>query len=143
MAKYNYTPKEWCRTVTCLLYKPNKKDPHNIANYPPIALVNGILKLWTSILANISSPLAEAQGILSDTSDGFKRHGKIYDSLSTHIMMYEDAKMSKKHIYTAYSDFKGAFGGMDHRILFQTMRGLGFPECYINTCEQLYKVSGT
>jgi hypothetical protein len=31
---------------------------------------------------------------------------------------------------------------MDHRILFKTMRGLGFPECYINTCEQLYKASG-
>jgi len=58
-------------------------------------------------------------------------------------MMYEDAKMSKKHIYTAYSDFKGDFGGMDHRILFQTTRDLGFPECYISTCEQLYKVSGT
>ena len=52
-----------------------------------------------------------------------------------HNMIYEDAKMSKEHIYTAYSDFKGAFGGMDHRILFKTMRVLGFPECYINTCE--------
>ena len=51
--------------------------------------------------------------------------------------------MSKKQIYTAYSDFKGAFEGMDHRILFQTMRDLCFSECYINTCEQLYKVSGT
>ncbi len=48
-------------------------------------------------------------------------------------MMYEDAKMSNKHIYTAYSDFKGAFGGMEHRIIFKTMRDLGFPECYINT----------
>jgi hypothetical protein len=58
-------------------------------------------------------------------------------------MMYEDAKMTKKHIYTAYSDFKGAFGGMNHSILFKTMRDPGFPECYINTCEQLYTVSGT
>ena len=32
---------------------------------------------------------------------------------------------------------------MDHRIFFKPMRDLGFPECYINTCEQLYKVSGT
>ena len=47
--------------------------------------------------------------------------------MSTRIMMYEDAKMSRKYIYTAYSDFKEAFGGMDHIILFQTMRGLGFP----------------
>jgi hypothetical protein len=50
---------------------------------------------------------------------------------------------SKKHIYTAYSDFKGAFGGMDHRILFKIVRELGFPECYTQTCEQLYKVPGT
>ncbi len=105
--------------------------------------MNGMLKLWTSILTNIGSPWAKTQGILSDTADEFRRHRKIYDSLSTHILMYEDAKMSKKHIYTAYSDFKGAYGGMDHIILFKTMRDLGFQECYINTCEQLYKVSGT
>ncbi len=49
----------------------------------------------------------------------------------------------KKHIYTAYSDFKGAFGGMDHRILFKTMRELGFPKFYTQTFEQLYKVLGT
>ncbi len=105
--------------------------------------MNDILKIWTSILTSISSLWAEPQGILSDTADGFRRHKKTYDSLLTHIMIYEDAKMSKKHIYTAYSDFKGAFGGMDHIILFQTMRDLGFPECHTAICEQLYKVSGT
>ena len=56
-------------------------------------------------------------------------------------MVYEDAKLFKKHIYTAYSDFKGAFGGMDHRILFKTMRELGLPECFTQACEQLYRVS--
>jgi hypothetical protein len=76
--------------------------------------MNGILKLWTSILINIGSPWAEAQGILSDTAGGFRRHRKIYDSLSTHIMAYEDAKLFKKHIYIAYSDFKGAFGGIEY-----------------------------
>ncbi len=83
--------------------------------------MNGILKLWASILTNIGSPWAEARGILSDTADGFRRHRKIYDSLSTQIMVYEDAKLSKNKIHTAYSDFKGAFGGMDHRILFKTI----------------------
>jgi hypothetical protein len=98
MAKHDYTPREWCKSATCLLYKPNKKDPHNRAYYRPIALMNVILKLWTSILTNIGSPSAEAQGILSDTTDGFKRHRKIYDSLSTHITMYEDTKLYRKHI---------------------------------------------
>ena len=40
--------------------------------------------------------------------------------------MYEDAKLSQQIIYTTYSDFKGAFGGMDHNILFQLMEGYGF-----------------
>jgi len=101
MAKHSYTPREWCKDVYCLLYKPIKKNPRNIAYFRPIALMNGILKLWTSILINIDFLWAEAQGIIGDTADGFRRHRKIYDSSSTHIMMYEDAKLSKKRIYTA------------------------------------------
>ncbi len=56
MAKYIYMSKEWCRSATFLLYRPNKKDLHIIAYYRPIALMNGILKLWTSILTNIGAP---------------------------------------------------------------------------------------
>ena len=41
-------------------------------------------------------------------------------------MMCEDAKISKRNIYTAYSDFKGVFGGIDHRILFQLMKEYEF-----------------
>jgi hypothetical protein len=33
-------------------------------------------------------------------------------------MKYEDANMSRIYIYMVYSGFKGAFGGMDHIILF-------------------------
>ncbi len=55
--------------------------------------------------------------------------------------MYEDAKLSKQNIYTAYSDFKGVFGGVDHRILFQLMEGYGFQRSYIATCKQLYAAS--
>ena len=58
-------------------------------------------------------------------------------------MMYEDAKISKRNIYTAYSDFKGAFGGMGHRILFQLMKEYGFQDSYIAACKQLYSASNT
>ncbi len=81
MAKHNYTPREWCKSKTCLFYKPKKKNPCNSAQYKPLALINGILKLWTSILTNIGSPRAEAQGIFSDNADGLRRHIKIYDNL--------------------------------------------------------------
>ncbi len=126
MARHNYTPTKWCVSATRLIYKPSKSDPHNPANYRPIALMNCILKLWTSILIILGTETAESEGVFSDTADGFRSHRNIYDSLSTHITMYEDAKLSHRNIYTAYSDFKGAFGGMDHRILFQLMEGYGF-----------------
>jgi hypothetical protein len=41
-------------------------------------------------------------------------------------MMHEGANMLKRHTYTAYFDFKGTFGGMDHIILFKITRELGF-----------------
>ncbi len=57
--------------------------------------------------------------------------------------MHEDAKTSKRNIYTAYSDLKGAFGGMDHRILYQLMGEYGFQDSYIAACKQLYSASNT
>ena len=80
--------------------------------------MNCILKLWTSILTRIGTHTAESEGIFSDTTYGFRSHRNIYDSISIDMTMYEYAKLSKKNIYTAYLDFKGAFGGMGHRILF-------------------------
>ena len=96
--------------------------------------MNCILKLWASILINIGTQTTEAEGIFSDTADGFRSHRNIYDNLSTHIMMYEDAQISTRKIYTAYSDFKGSFGGMDHLTLFQLMKDYGFQDSYIAAC---------
>ena len=86
-----------------------------------------IRKLWTSIITSIGAQPKEAEGVFHDTADGFRSHRNIYDSLSVHVMMYEDANIAKKDIYTAYSDFKSAFGGMDHRNHFQTHEILRIP----------------
>ena len=106
MAKHSYIPRKWCISATKLIYKPNKTDPNNPTNYRPIALMTCILKIWTSILTTIGTQTAESEGEFSDTADGFRFHRNIYDILSTHITMYEDAKLSKQNIYTSYSDFK-------------------------------------
>ena len=98
--------------------------------------MNCILKLWTSIITSIGTQTTESEGVFSDTANGFCSHRNIYDSVSTHIMMYEDAKISKRNIYTTYSDFKGAFGGVHHMILFQLMRKYEFQDSYIEACKQ-------
>ena len=142
MAKHSYK-KKWCISATKLIYKPNKTDPHNPANYRPVALINCILEIWTYILTTIGTQTAESEELFSDTADGFRSHRNIYDSLSTHIAMYENASLFKQSIYTTYSNLKGAFGDMDHRILSQLMEGYGFYYLYIATCKQVYAASST
>ena len=84
--------------------------------------MNCILKLWTTILTSIGAQTAKSEGVFSDTADGFR---------------------SQRNIYKAYSDFKGAFGGMNHRILFQLTKEYGFQDSYIAECKQLYSASNT
>ena len=103
----------------------------NPSNYIAIALNSCLLKKWTSILTSIRTQTPEAESIFRDTADGFHSHGNIYDSLSAHTMMYEDVNISRKDIYTAYSDFKAAFGGMDHGFFFELMKDYGFQNFYI------------
>ena len=118
LAKHSYTPPSWSRSVTCLLFKHGKPDPMNPACYRPIALMNCILKLWTGTIQNALSAYSESIGITRDSQDGFRALRKIYDSLTTHISMLEDAKLHKKrYIYTCYIDSKSAFNGTDHRLL--------------------------
>ena len=143
MATHEYTPPAWTASATCLIYKHTKRDPHNPGFYRPIALMNCIMKLWTAMLAHIGSDFAEGEGILNDNAHGFRPDRETYDPLSTHIMVLEDAKTAGKPVYTAFADFKGAFNGTDHRIMFQFMRDLGMPECYVRTCEHIYSTSRT
>ena len=143
LAKHSYTPPSWSRSVTCLLFKHGKPDPMNPACYRPIALMNCILKLWTGTIQNALSAYSESRGIIRDSQDGFRALRKIYDSLTTHISMLEDAKLHKRDIYTCYIDFKSAFNGTDHRLLFKFMKDLGLPQKLITICQQIYGSSTT
>ena len=90
-------PKKWCISATKRIYKPNKTDPHNPTSYKSIALMNCELKIWTSILTTIGTQTAKSEGLSSDTADVFRSLRNIYDSMSTHITVYEDAKLSVSH----------------------------------------------
>jgi hypothetical protein len=99
-----------------------KGDPSLLDNYPPIALMNNILKLWTAVIKDAGSKYAKIHGILGDQHDGFRHQRSIHDALSSLIMMMDDAKLHKKDTYVIYVDFKGAFNAADNRIMFKHMR---------------------
>jgi hypothetical protein len=49
-----------------------KGDPTLLDNYPPIALMNNLLKLWTVLLKDTSSKHVETHHILSEQQNGFR-----------------------------------------------------------------------
>jgi hypothetical protein len=105
--------------------------------------MNNLLKLWTALIKDAGSKYAETHGILSDKHDGFRKHRRIHNGLSSIIMMMDDAKLYHKDFYVIYTDFKGALNAADHRIMFKHMRQLGMPPTLVDTCEHLYGVSST
>jgi hypothetical protein len=120
-----------------------KSDPTLLDNYRPIALMNNLLKLWTTLVKDAGSSYTETHGILSDQQDGFRLRGNIHDALASLIMMMEDAKLYNKDIYIMHINFKGAFNAADHRTMFKHMGQLGMPPTSVDTCEPLYGVSTT
>jgi hypothetical protein len=84
--------------------------------------MNNLLKLWTALIKDADSKYAETHGILSDQHDGFRKHRSMHDTLSSIIMMMEDAKLYHKDFYVMYAAFKGAFNAADHRIMFKHTR---------------------
>jgi hypothetical protein len=95
LAQNTYTPLEWHQSTTCLLHK--KRNPTIIGNYQPIALMNNLLKLWTSTTKGASSSYAETSyGLLSDQHDGFRLLRSIHEALTSLIMLMEDAKFTIK-----------------------------------------------
>jgi hypothetical protein len=126
-----------------LLAYYTKGDPSLLDNYCPIALMNNLLKLRTTLIKDSGSKYAETHGILSDPHDGFRFLHNIPDALASIIMMMEDAKIYNKDIYVMYANFKGAFNAADHRIMFKHMCQFGMHPSFVDTCEQLYGVCTT
>ena len=64
------TPDSWKRALTILLYKQD--DPHNVANYRPIGLLNAVYKMWTSVVTMCMTSFVEEHSVLSGTQEGFR-----------------------------------------------------------------------
>jgi hypothetical protein len=121
-----------------------KGDPILFDNYRPIALMNNMLKLRTTLTKHAGSKYSKTHGINSEQQDGFRLLCNIHDELASIIMMMEEAKIYNKDIFITYADFKGAFNAAYHCIIFKHMRQLGMLPTFVDTCEQLlYGVSTT
>ena len=131
----------WKNNITLLFYK--KGDLANPANYRPIALLNPVYKLWTSIIALVLSSHCEQFGILIDPQEGFRKHKNCQRQLQYLKLLLEDAKLQKCDLHVTLLDIKSAFNSVDHHCLLKVLQALGLPPDVLAIIQDLHTAAAT
>ncbi|KAK3274381.1 hypothetical protein CYMTET_17430 [Cymbomonas tetramitiformis] len=121
-----HVPLTWKKGTFCFHHK--KGDVTLQQNYRPIALLEGVFKLYTSQIANMLSTFCETQGILAQAQEGSREKRNTLRQLTRVTNAIEDANVSGRELHGLYVDFENAYGSVDHDKLLQTMQYLGIPD---------------
>ncbi|KAK3239766.1 hypothetical protein CYMTET_50334 [Cymbomonas tetramitiformis] len=121
-----HVPLTWKRGTFCFHHK--KGDVTLQQNYRPIALLEGVFKLYTSQIANMLSTFCETQGILAQAQEGSREKRNTLRQLTRVTNAIEDANVSGRELHGLYVDFENAYGSVDHNKLLHTMQYLGIPD---------------
>ncbi|KAK3280534.1 hypothetical protein CYMTET_11628 [Cymbomonas tetramitiformis] len=121
-----HVPLTWKKGTFCFHHK--KGDVTLQQNYRPIALLEGVFKLYTSQIANMLSTFCETQGILAQAQEGSREKRNTLRQLTRVTNAIEDANVSGRELHGLYVDFENAYGSVDHNKLLYTMQYLGIPD---------------
>lgn len=135
--KEEVVPDNWASIIVTMLYKKGDKD--DLSNYRPIALVNHVTKLFTSMLANRLYTWAYNCNILPEGQAGFRSHRSCLDNLfvlmeTIHSILRQD----KGNAFDIFVDFKRAFDSIAHDKLWNKLLKLGVSATLIRILKNLY-----
>ena len=111
-------PTQWEDIITCVLCKPGKLRYDVPKAYHPIALVNTISKLLSSIVAEDVSHLVETHQLLPAMHFGGRLGQSITDSIHLLVDYIKAAWWRKQVVSVLFLDVEGAFpNAMTDRLL--------------------------
>lgn len=128
-------PPEWQTAHIILL--PKEGAPDNPANYQPISLLQTTYKVFTKILTEQLSAIANKY-ILNHSQLGFHKGMSTQSALHTLTNVLEEAKHSNKEVHVAYVDFHKAFDSIRHQELFDILEFYGLGQNFIKLIHDLY-----
>ena len=124
--------RQWREVITCMLRKPGKPHYDIPKAYRPIALLNSIVKLATSVVAEELSHLVEAHGLLPATYFGGHLGQTTTDSLHLLTDTVKAAWRRKQVVSGLFLDVEGAFPKAVTLHLLHNMKKRWVPEaCHI------------
>ena len=132
----NY-PTSWKQFDTIVLRKPGK-PAYNVANaYRPIALLNTLAKLLSTLVVEDISYLCETHNLLPATQFGGRPGRTTTDALHLLTQQIKKAWRSGEVVSVLYLDIKAAFPNVVKTTLLHDMRRIGIPDIYVKFADSL------
>ncbi|KAK3286911.1 hypothetical protein CYMTET_5556 [Cymbomonas tetramitiformis] len=125
MWEHRHTPLPWKKGYFCFHRKQGEVTKQQ--NYRPIALLDCLFKLYTTVLTKMLADFCEINGMLSEAQEGSRENHNTMKQLTRVTNAIEDANLSKRNLHATYVDFENAYGSVDHKRLIMTLKHLGVP----------------
>jgi len=128
-------PDEWRESITVMLRKPGKPSYEEPKAYRPIALLNTLGKLFSSIMADNLSHYCETREVFPKSQFGGRPSRSTSDSMLLLTHTIKEAWRRKKVASILFLDVQGAFPNVVKEVLIHNMRLRGVPSEYTRVTE--------
>ena len=128
-------PDEWRISTTVVLRKPGKPSYEEPKAYRPIALLNTLGKLFSSIMADDLSHYCETREVFPPNQFGGRPSRTTSDSMLLLTHTIKEKWRQKKVASVLFLDVQGAFPNVVKEVLIHNMRIRAVPEKYIRLVE--------
>jgi len=131
----NVYPSEWRVSTTVVLRKPGKPSYEEPKAYRPIALLNTIGKLFSSIVADDLSHFCESREVFPRNQFGGRPTRSTSDSMLLLTHSIKEKWRQKKVASVLFLDVQGAFPNVVKEVLIHNMKLRAVPAKYTRLVE--------
>ena len=132
-------PQEWSKCVLNPIPKSSNLNKNEPMSYRGIALAPSSYKLFCALINNRLTKWAETNDILADEQNGFRTGRSTIDLISTLTNIIETRKLKRKQTFSAFIDFKKAYGSINRNLLWSKLEDMGLAGNILNVIKVIYK----
>ena len=118
-------PSQWGLGIINPIQKSNCTDSRDPAGYRGITLTSAVYKLYCAILYERLNKWVEANEIISDCQNGFRKQRGTIDHLSSLTSLIETRKLQKKSTFVCFIDFRKAYDKVNRNLMWEKLIHLG------------------
>jgi exonuclease III len=139
MWKTSNQPKAWSTVTNVSLHKSG--DPTDLLNYRGISLITVGMKIFTVVLSQRISRLAELNHLYITEQGGFREGQEAIAQFIALAEIVRRRRLKDLKTWVVFIDFKKAFDKVMHEALFEKMDAMGFRGQFLDIIRNIYSTS--